>query len=185
MNHVSKKLLLVLAGAALFVAGCTKKPTRPSPDQTVLGGTPGGGSGSLTPTDVATNPDANGLGGRDGAMDPSKMGQGIVQPVFFEFNQFDIKASERPKLQEAAKYLKDHAGAHLLLEGHCDWRGTDEYNLALGDRRANAAKKYLISLGVPATQLETLSKGSLDAVKNADEATAKHDRRVEVFAQQK
>jgi peptidoglycan-associated lipoprotein len=68
----------------------------------------------------------------------------------------------------------------VLLEGHCDWRGTAEYNLGLGDRRANAAKKYLLSLGVAQDKVEVLSKGSLDAAKNADDATAAKDRRVEI-----
>jgi peptidoglycan-associated lipoprotein len=67
-----------------------------------------------------------------------------------------------------------------LLEGHCDWRGTAEYNLGLGDRRANAAKKYLLSLGVAADRLESVSKGSLEASKNADDATMAKDRRVDL-----
>jgi len=63
----------------------------------------------------------------------------------------------------------------MMLEGHCDWRGTAEYNLALGDRRAAAVKKYLLTLGVNADKVDTLSKGSEDA-KKGDDA---HDRRVE------
>jgi peptidoglycan-associated lipoprotein len=68
----------------------------------------------------------------------------------------------------------------LLLEGHCDWRGTAEYNLGLGDRRANAVKKYLLSIGVAADKLEANSKGSLEAKANADAATMEKDRRVDL-----
>ncbi|MEO7600373.1 MAG: OmpA family protein, partial [Opitutus sp.] len=91
----------------------------------------------------------------------------------------NIKASERSKLQDAAKYLKEHADQRILLEGHADWRGTAEYNLSLGDRRANAAKRFMGSLA-PADRVETLSKGSLDASQNADDATSAKDRRVDI-----
>ena len=92
-----------------------------------------------------------------------------------------IKAGERTKLQQAKEYLEKNPGFRLLLEGHCDWRGTAEYNLGLGDRRANSVKKYLQSIGVAADRVETLSKGSLEAAKNADEATMAKDRRVNLI----
>ena len=81
---------------------------------------------------------------------------------------------------QAKEYLDKNPSHRLLLEGHCDWRGTAEYNLGLGDRRAGAVRKYLQSLGVPAERLETLSKGSLEAAKNADDATMSKDRRVDL-----
>ena len=85
------------------------------------------------------------------------------------------------KTKEAAKeYLDKNPAQRLLLEGHADWRGTAEYNLGLGDRRANAAKKYLLSLGVLADKLEANSKGSLEAKTSADAATMDKDRRVEL-----
>ena len=91
-----------------------------------------------------------------------------------------MKAAERVKLQAAKDYLAKHPDQRLLLEGHCDWRGTAEYNLGLGDRRAGRAKKYLASIGVAADKVETLSKGSEEAKKNADDATRAKDRRVEL-----
>ena len=84
------------------------------------------------------------------------------------------------KLQAAKDYLDKNPAQRLLLEGHCDWRGTAEYNLGLGDRRASRTKKYLMSIGVPADKLETLSKGSEEAKKNADAATMATDRRVDL-----
>jgi len=80
----------------------------------------------------------------------------------------------------AKDYLAANPGTRLTLEGHCDWRGTAEYNLGLGDRRANAVKKYLISIGVAADKLEANSKGSLEAKPNADAATMEKDRRVDL-----
>ena len=73
----------------------------------------------------------------DGGIDDGHTVRGVLQPVYFAFDSSAIKAAERPKLQAAKDYLDKNPGYRLLLEGHCDWRGTAEYNLSLGDRRAN------------------------------------------------
>jgi peptidoglycan-associated lipoprotein len=184
MNIASKKFLLVIAGLALGLAGCTKKPKRPDPSATVLG--PNGG-GALNPTDIMTATDASAMGleQREPGFDINGQLRGKLESVYFDFDKSSIKAPERAKLQTAAAYLKDHPEQRLLLEGHCDWQGTAEYNLGLGDRRAVAAKKYLLSLGVDEKRLETLSKGSEEAVKNADDATRAKDRRVELVVLEK
>jgi peptidoglycan-associated lipoprotein len=180
MNNALNKLSLVVAGAALFFAGCAQKPVRPSPNQTVMG--PQTGGSNIAPTDMGTIADQNSqLTSRpDGVIENADTIRGLLAPVYFDFDASSIKAAERTKLQDAAKYLKDNPAQRLLLEGHCDWRGTAEYNLGLGDRRANAAKAYLKTIGVPADKIETLSKGSLDAAKNSDDATMAKDRRVEL-----
>jgi peptidoglycan-associated lipoprotein len=181
MKNVSKKLCLLLAGLALVSAGCSKKPPRPSPDQTTLGPTPGGANTGLSPTELATEP-GSGLVAQlpDGVIDDGNTIRGLLKAVYFDFDSASIKASERPKLQEAKDYLDKTPGARLLLEGHADWRGTAEYNLGLGDRRANAAKKYISTIGVTADKLEANSKGSLEAKQNASDADAANDRRVEL-----
>lgn len=182
MNIASRKLLIALAGAALLFAGCTKKPTRPDPGSTLLGPQGGPGTGTTMPVDVAFNPEAPGLTARlpDGVIDDGNTIRGLLQAVYFDFDRSEIKPAERAKLQAARDYLMANPGARLLLEGHCDWRGTEEYNLGLGDRRANSARRYTQSLGVAADRLETISKGSLEATRNADEATMAKDRRVEL-----
>jgi peptidoglycan-associated lipoprotein len=181
MNLAAKKFSLVLTGAALIFAGCSHQPTRPTPNQTMMG--PQTGGANINPTDVATNaspsPDLQARSATDD-FGPDGQLRGKLEAVYFDFDRFDIKASERTKLQAVAQYLKDHADQRVLLEGHCDWRGTAEYNLSLGDRRANAAKKYLGTIGVPADKLETVSKGSLEAAKQGDEAAMMKDRRVEL-----
>ncbi|MBI5688461.1 MAG: OmpA family protein [Verrucomicrobia bacterium] len=173
-------LALLAAGAALLFAGCTKKPDRPHPGSTVLG--PQGDGRSTTPMDVNLGQNTTGLVERGSDFDPNGHNRTALQAqaVLFDFDKSDIKASEREKLKVAKEYLDKNPTHRLLLEGHCDWRGTAEYNLGLGDRRANATRKYLQSLGVPADRLETLSKGSLEAAKNADEATMAKDRRVDL-----
>ena len=178
MNIVSRKLLFVLVSATVLFAGCAKKPKRPDPSSTVLGPTSGG---NINPQDISTIADPNsGLDQRDAGWDLNNQNRSILQPVYFDFDKSSVKASERPKLEAAAQYLKDNPTHRVLLEGHCDWRGTEEYNLGLGDRRAAAAKQVLSTLVGGNDKLETLSKGSLDAAKNADDATAAKDRRVDL-----
>lgn len=173
-------LALLAAGAALALSGCTKKPDRPHPGSTVLG--PQTGPGSTTPLDVNLGQNTTGLVERGSDFDPNGHNRTALQAqaVLFDFDKSDIKAAEREKLKVAKEYLEKNPTHRLLLEGHCDWRGTAEYNLGLGDRRANATRKYLQSLGVAADRLETLSKGSLEAAKNADDATMAKDRRVDL-----
>jgi peptidoglycan-associated lipoprotein len=182
MKFVSMKLSLAVASAALLLAGCTKKPMRPDPSVTAIGLTPGGDNIVTPPTDTSFNAGAPGLTDRGEGFDPSGQNRTALQSqtVYFDFDKSDIKPSEREKLRVAKDYLDTHPGHRLLLEGHCDWRGTAEYNLSLGDRRANATKRYLQSIGVAPDKLETLSKGSLEASKNADAATMDRDRRVDL-----
>jgi len=179
MNSASNKFCLALASFAFLFAGCTKKPVRPDPSSTVLGPQGGGGSGNLNPENVATNPDQGGLQSRDAGFDASGQLRGAVEPVYFDFDKYSLKAVERSKVQAAKDYLDKNPQYRFLLEGHCDWRGTAEYNLALGDRRCNSVKRYLATLGVSADRIETVSKGSEDATKQADDATRAKDRRVE------
>src|ERR1051325_6164267 len=105
---------------------------------------------------------------------------GANSQVYFDYDRSEIKQSERSKFPAIKEYLEKNPGSRVLFEGHCDWRGTAEYNLALGERRALAAKKYLQSLGVKADRIDTTSKGSLDAAKGDDAAMAK-DRRDEIL----
>ena len=180
MKLASKSLFLVLASAAALFTGCSKKPTRPDPSSTVMGQTPGGGG--LNPTGLASNADTpSDLAQRDaGAFDANGQDRKSLESVYFDFDKSSIKQSERVKIQAAKDLLEKNPTFRILFEGHCDWRGTSEYNLGLGDRRANEAKKYLISLGVSADKIETLSKGSEEAKKNADDATMAKDRRADI-----
>ncbi len=178
MKSALKPFSLIVAALALF-AGCAKKPMRPDPSATLIG--PQGGAGGLNPTDVPTTADANSGLQQRGDFDANGQLRGVLESVYFDLDKSAIKQGERAKLQAAKDYLAKNAQNRLLLEGHCDWRGTAEYNLGLGDRRANEAKKYLLSLGVGADKIETLSKGLEDAKKGGtDEATLQKDRRVDL-----
>jgi peptidoglycan-associated lipoprotein len=179
MKQVFKSLCIVAACSAVILSGCKKKPVRPDPSATAFGPQTGGPS-NLAPTNVDVAPDTS-LQARDpNIIDDGNTIRGQLQPVYFAFDRDTITAAERPKLQAAKDYLDKYPQYRLLLEGHCDWRGTSEYNLGLGDHRASAAKKYLVSIGVSPDKIETLSKGSEEAKKNADPATMTKDRRDEL-----
>jgi len=85
--------------------------------------------------------------------------KGYLSDAFFDYDQADLREDARSVLAADAQWLKKHATVQVLIEGHCDERGTAAYNLALGDRRANAAKEYLISLGIDGSRLRTVSYG--------------------------
>jgi peptidoglycan-associated lipoprotein len=82
-----------------------------------------------------------------------------VRDAYFDFNKADIRPDAREALAKTADFLKNHAQVKVNIEGHCDERGSTEYNLVLGDRRASAVKKYLSSLGISADRLTTVSYG--------------------------
>ena len=82
-----------------------------------------------------------------------------LKPVFFEYDSSELTAAGQAALQENAAMLKRNASWAITIEGHCDERGTAEYNLSLGERRAVAARTYLVSLGIPADRLRTVSYG--------------------------
>ena len=84
---------------------------------------------------------------------------GLLGEIYFEFDRSDIRDADRGTLQKNADALKRFDFLRITVEGHCDERGTVEYNLALGEKRARAAYDYLVSLGVPADRLKTVSYG--------------------------
>jgi len=82
-----------------------------------------------------------------------------VRDAYFDYDKADIRADAREALGKTADFLRNYPQLRVTIEGHCDERGSTEYNLALGDRRANAVKQYLVSLGIPADHLATVSYG--------------------------
>ena len=138
-----------------------------------------------------TSTDATGgAGGSGGA---SGSGSGISAPrpgtaedfvvnvgdrVFFDFDKYSLKPDARNILQRQATWLNKFPSVTITVEGHCDERGTREYNLALGERRANSAKNYLVALGVNPNRIKTLSYGKeRPALTGSNEAAWSQNRR--------
>jgi peptidoglycan-associated lipoprotein len=176
MTKFSQVLGLTLAASALFLTACSKKPVHNPGDATAMD--------TIDPNAVAVTADTGStLTTRDtGTPDETKS---VVEPIYFALDRAAVSPAERPKLQAAVKWLADNPGQNLVLSGHCDWRGTAEYNLGLGDRRAAAVKKFLQTMGVDAARLETLSKGSTDAKQSGGESEWAKDRRVDFIVLKK
>ena len=85
--------------------------------------------------------------------------KGYIRDAFFGYDEATLSSDAQAALSGSAAWLKSHPQYNLLVEGHCDERGTEQYNLALGDRRANTAKDYLATLGVDASRIRTVSYG--------------------------
>jgi len=85
--------------------------------------------------------------------------RGYLKDVFFDFDRSNIRPDQRDTLAADADWLKKNPTAKITIEGHCDERGTRDYNMALGDRRANSAKEYLVGLGIDAGRIQTISYG--------------------------
>jgi peptidoglycan-associated lipoprotein len=113
-----------------------------------------------------------------------KITQCISEPVYFDYNKANIKRTEKDKLEAIAQCLQGDNVANVQIAGHCDERGTVEYNLALGQSRADSSKKYLERKGAPADKMSTTSFGkSQPAVEGSNEAAWKKNRRSEFNAQ--
>jgi len=88
-----------------------------------------------------------------------RAGQFEAEPIYFEFDKSFVKEDHRSTLNEKAQFLKDYPDVYIRIEGNCDERGTNEYNLALGERRADSAKLYIVRLGVSPKRIGTISYG--------------------------
>jgi peptidoglycan-associated lipoprotein len=176
MKNFTKILGIVLAASALLFTACAKKPVRPTPDSSQMGQN---GLNNINPEQIAVSDPNSTLAPRENVGTPDVANKSVVEAIYFALDRAAVAPAERPKLQNAVKWLADNADKNLVLVGHCDWRGTAEYNLGLGDRRANAVKRFLESLGVNPSRLETLSKGSTEAKQTGGESEWAKDRRVD------
>jgi peptidoglycan-associated lipoprotein len=182
---VTTTLALALL-TVLAVGGCSKKQVRqeaeiapqpevaaPAPAPTVVE-TPIRQEPPPTQTAAETPAPTQPVAGGGTAMDTTPG----LQRIYFDFDQSVIRADMKPILQQNYDYLSRNAGVRIRIEGHCDERGTTEYNLALGERRAKSAFQYLMDLGVDPNRMSVVSYGKeqpLDPRHN-EEAWAKNRR---------
>lgn len=141
MMQISNSLkLAAVAAALLLVVGCSsKKEAATAPP-------PGGPSGGGTTSSIIP-----------GSAEDFRVNVGDT--VHFDFDKYDILENDKTTLQRQATWLGKYPAVRVTVEGHCDERGTREYNIALGARRANAVKEYLVSLGVSSARVDTISYG--------------------------
>jgi peptidoglycan-associated lipoprotein len=128
-----------------------------------------GDTASMAPTDVSTT-------GQEGPI-------ADLPAVYFAYDSFQLAAGSKAELTKAAEWLKTNSTRKVQIQGHTDERGTTEYNLALGERRSGAVKDFLVSLGVSAGQLSTISYGEeRPSVDGHDESAWSKNRRAEFFS---
>ncbi|HSM52639.1 MAG TPA: peptidoglycan-associated lipoprotein Pal [Erythrobacter sp.] len=168
--NIGMKTAMLLAGTAAMAA-CAKKapeelpPPPPSPTSTP----------APTPAPTPTGPSV----GSQAHFENAVNGQNVI---YFDTDRFNIDSEDSARLQTQAQYLARYPQVSITIEGHADERGTREYNLALGERRANAAKNFLVSLGVNAGRIATVSYGKERpvALGSNEEAWARNRRAVSV-----
>jgi peptidoglycan-associated lipoprotein len=169
----------LLAGAALL-AGCPKKPTTIEPP--TAGTQVGGSSSSTGPAGGAsTSGGALGDSGANGARGAGGAGASGRQIIYFDFDKSEIKPEFADIVRSNAQNLSGHPNLKMKLEGNTDERGTREYNIGLGERRAQAVRRALMLQGVSETQITTVSFGAeRPAAEGDDEAAWAQNRRVEL-----
>jgi peptidoglycan-associated lipoprotein len=112
--------------------------------------------------------------------------QGYLQKIHFEYDKYLIKDDMKPAMEKNAEWLLQHPSVEIRIEGHCDERGTEEYNIALGEKRADSAKNYLVSLGVAEGKILVVSYGKSKPVyKGTNEASHYQNRRDEFIITKK
>ena len=165
MQIIFKAVLLL---AVLGLAACN------NPNRYGAGGAGGGAGGAGSGTGV----DTNGLGDAANPASPAYFNQTIGDRVLFEVDQSTLNDGARAILAQQASWLNTNADYAVIIEGHADEQGTREYNLALGARRANSVQEYLISQGVSASRLRTVSYGKERPVEIcSDESCYSRNRR--------
>jgi peptidoglycan-associated lipoprotein len=170
MNRSTISLLVALV-CLLMLNACAKKPVTPlaeiAPAPSVAQAEAGAGATEGLKSDALSE-----------AAAPASLLK--LERVFFDFDAYTLTPQAREVLALNAEWLRQNPDARLTIEGHCDERGSDEYNLALGQRRADAAKNYLVGLGIAAARLTSISYGEeRPAVVGSDESTWSQNRRAE------
>jgi peptidoglycan-associated lipoprotein len=171
-NTMNAKIALALTAASLLaLSGCAKKAPAELPPAPQASAGPVGPVGPQGPVGAVPGTQAHFaqvMAGRD--------------VIYFDTDRYNIDAEDQAALGQQASYLQQYPNVRATVEGHCDERGTRDYNLALGERRANAAKNYLVSLGVSPDRVSTVSYGKERpaALGSNEDAWAKNRRAVTI-----
>ena len=191
MNHAQKRTLIAVAAVALLTAACAKKKVAVAPPSPAAAraATP---KPAPPPVRTATTqpPAATTPAPRyPNATTRARIDQLLakIEDAYFDYDKYSLRPDALKALQadstELRDILKDYPDYKLTIEGHADERGSAEYNVALGDRRAGAAKEYLVGIGIPAPQLNVLSYGKEKPVcQEHDEACWQRNRRIHIVA---
>lgn len=167
--------ILSLLAVLVLVAGCSTTPKDTGSVTT---------SGDLTASEQAPVTDVAQTGSGVTPGTEQDLVVNIGDRVFFGYDQYDLTTEARAMIEKQVQWLKTYPNLNIMIEGHCDERGTREYNLALGDKRAMAVRSYMIALGVEPARIQTISYGKeRPAVLGSDETSWAQNRRAVVVVQ--
>ena len=179
-TSINTKLLMV-AVASVFLVACKSTPITPakvedkSPTAATTGADTGADTGTIKEVEIDSNANS---AGNSALKDPNNILS--KRNIYFDYNSDAVKAEYRPIVEAHAKYMQANASAKMIVQGNTDERGTREYNLSLGQRRAVAVKNALNLLGVKDSQIETVSYGEEKATQNCSGDSCDKDRRVDI-----
>ena len=177
MRPMSRVLLPVLAFIALVALGCPKKAPKVAPASEPPAAAVEIAPRSESPT--ASDAVASPLDADLAAANLYARENGLLADVYFDFDRAELRSEARERLAKNAKFLGERPEFQVTIEGHCDERGTNEYNLSLGQSRATMARNYLTSLGIASERLVVISLGEERPVcQQADESCWQQNRRV-------
>ena len=161
LTRAAQVMMMSLLLAGLVITGCAKRPATTA--ATAATPAPAPRAATPAPTPSPSAPSSGGAAAPAAAPAqtprPSPKEFVAVKEVYFDFDKYDIRPEDAKTLDANAAWLKSNADNLLLIEGHCDERGTNEYNLALGERRAKATMNYLVSQGIQANRITIISYG--------------------------
>ena len=179
------------ATISLFASGCSQKTVKSEDSSESVT------AESVSQLDERSAQDAGGATGAEESLDTPERSTrtstrltilegrttGPMLPIYFDFDKSNIRDDQTSRIKKDARYLKDNSGVRIVVEGNCDERGTNEYNMALGDRRALAAKKYLVNLGVSASRIRIVSYGEERPLNHGHDELAWSQNRRDDFVQ--
>lgn len=179
-NNLSKVIMIPAIALALAVTGCASRKPAASATTSNTTGTTTGNNGASS-SGLGNSGDLNSQGmGANGAMDGVRQAL-AARVVHFDYDSSDLSQTDLNTLNAHARYLSQNAAARVSLTGHTDERGTREYNMALGERRAKSVEAFLVTNGARNEQIETISYGKEQPVNEGhNEAAWAENRRVQI-----
>jgi peptidoglycan-associated lipoprotein len=189
MSYVGKLTSTIILSGALAFAGCSSTTADPEPSAAAAAAPVP--AETKTKVDSAKTTESTTKAPASSSLDALQRGESTATPassplkdVYFDFDRYDLRADAREILKANSVWLKANPAAQVQIEGHCDERGTTEYNVALGSRRAESVKDYLVTLGASADHLSSISYGEeVPVCREQTEECWRQNRRVRFVVQ--
>jgi peptidoglycan-associated lipoprotein len=189
MSYITNLTSVIILSGAIAFAGCssTTPPTNPEPSAAAAAPAPA----ETKKLESAKTAESTTKAPASSSLDALQRGESTATPassplkdIYFDFDRYDLRADAREILKANSAWLKANPGAQVQIEGHTDERGTTEYNVALGSRRSESVKDYLVTLGTSADRLSTISYGEeVPVCREQTEACRQQNRRVRFVVQ--